>query len=181
MHKQLSKRWMALMLITGMLTLGMMGMAQAQSADGPSSLTETYQSWRVNCVMPAAIEGQAAPTRICEMMQELRQQNNGQRLLTMALQPAQEGASLTILAPFGLLLSEGVKITVAGEAVAQGGFRTCLPGGCVSIISLTQGALDTFSAGDTATITMLGTNGQEIALAVSLAGFAAAWNRLNGI
>ena len=77
--------------------------------------------------------------------------------------------------------AEGVKITVAGEAVAQGGFRTCLPGGCVSIIRLTQEALDTFSTGETATITMIGTNGQEIALAVSLAGFAAAWNRLNQI
>jgi len=181
MHKQFSKRLMSLVLVTGMLTLTMMDMGQAQTAQSPTSLTETYKSWIVRCVTPTAIEGQKAPARICEMVQELHQKKSGQRLLAMALQPNAKGASLTFIAPFGLLLSKGVKVAVDGSAVTQGGFRTCLPRGCVSVINLAQDALDTFTAGEIATITMQNTKGQEISLAVSLAGFTAAWSRLKEI
>jgi len=179
MLRHLSKRLTALTLVTGMLTVPMMGVGQAQTAEAPTSLTETYKSWIVRCVTPTAIEGQAAPARICEMVQELNQQKSGQRLLAMALQPTKaEGVTLTFIAPFGLLLSAGLKVAVDGTAVAQGGFRTCLPRGCVSVINLENGTLDKFIAGDTATITMRDTNGREISVTVSLSGFTAAWNRL---
>jgi len=182
MHKQLSKRLTSLVLATGMLTMGMMDMALAQTAQAPTSLTETYESWIVRCVTPPAVEGQKTPARICEMVQKLRQKKSGQRLLAMALQPTKEdGATLTFIAPFGLLLSKGVKVAVDGTAVTQGGFRTCLPRGCVSVINLAQGALDKFTAGNTATITMQNTGGQKISLSLSLAGFPAAWSRLKEI
>jgi len=172
---------MTLALVAGMLTLAMMGMGQAQTAERPTSLTETYKSWVVRCATPTAVEGQEVPARICEMVQELRQKKSGQRLLAMALQRNEKGASLTFIAPFGLLLSAGLKVAVDGAVVAQGGFRTCLPRGCVSAINLAPEALDKFIAGETATITMQNTNGRELSLTLSLAGFTAAWNRLKEI
>jgi len=181
MYKQLNKRLMTLMLITGILMAAMMNMGQAQAVDGPTSLTETYKSWIVRCATPSAGKDQPSPTRICEMAQELRQQKSGQLLLAMALQPDIHGASLTFIAPFGLLLSEGIKVAVDGNTVAQGGFRTCLPRGCVSTINLAQEVLDRFSAGAEATITMRGVKGRKITLTLSLSGFTAAWNRLEKI
>lgn len=176
------KQLIALTLVTGMLTVAMMDAGQAQTANGPTAMTETYKSWTVRCATPTAIKGQAAPARICEMAQELRQKKSGKRLLVMALQPTKgDGASLTFIAPFGLLLSAGIQVAVDGTALTQGGFRTCLPRGCVSVIDLAQGALGKLTTGKTATITMQNTGGQEISLAVSLAGFTAAWNRLKGI
>jgi len=182
MLKQLSVRLIALALVTGLLTTVTLNAGQAQTVETPTSLTETYKNWIVRCVTPTVTEGQAVPDRVCEMVQELRQQKSGQRLLAIALQPTKaEGATLTFIAPFGLLLSAGLKVAVDGSAVAQGEFRTCLPRGCVSVINLAQVALNKFIAGDTATITMQGTNGRDISLAVSLSGFTAALNRLKDI
>jgi len=168
MLKQLCVKLMALTLVTGMLTTAMINAGQAQTAETPTSLTETYKNWTMRCVTPTVIKGQAVPARVCEMVQELRQQKSGQRLLAMALQPTKtKGATLTFMAPFGLLLSAGLKVAVDGSVVAQGGFRTCLPRGCVSVINLAQVALNKFIAGDTATITMQGTNGEGVQNSVS--------------
>jgi invasion protein IalB len=181
MYKQLSKGLMALTLMTGTLTMGPSDMAQAQTSEGLTSLTETYRDWIVRCVPPQAAEGQAAPGRFCEMTQELRHQESGQRVLAAALQPGETGASLTLVAPFGLLLSKGIKIAVDGAATAEAEFRTCLPGGCVSVIGMDQVSLDKFMAGEAATVTMRDTSDQEITLNISLAGFTSAWNRLKDL
>ena len=178
MYTKLIKGLLALTLVTGILTMGTTTMAQAQTSEGPSSLTETYGDWIVRCVTPQAAEGQAAPARVCEMTQELQQQESGQRVLAVALQTADEAASLTIVAPFGLLLDEGLKVTVDDAPVIEGRFRTCLPGGCLSVMALDQVGLDKLAAGNSATITMRDTTEQDLALTVSLAGFTAAWNRL---
>ena len=161
--------------------MGTVDMAQAQATDGPSSLTETYGDWIVRCVTPQAVEGQAAPARVCEMTQELRQRESNQRVLAVALQSTDAGASLTLVAPFGLLLDAGLKVAVDEAALTEGRFKTCLPGGCVSVIELAVNGLDKFAAGDTATVTLRDTSNQDIALNVSLAGFTAAWNRLKGL
>jgi len=181
MYKHLTRRLMILMLVAGALSIGMMNIARAQTVKGPTALSETYKSWTVRCATPAATKKQAAPVRVCEMALVLSQKKSGQRLLTMALQPDKQGASVTLITPFGLLLSQGVNVAVDGNPVAKGAFRTCLPRGCVSIIKLAKGAVKKLIAGDTAIITMKTTNGQDFALKIPLAGFAAAWNRLNEI
>lgn len=181
MYTKLIKSLLALTLVTGMLTMGTVDMTQAQTTEGPSSLTETYGDWVVRCVAPQAVEGQAAPTQVCEMTQELRQADSGQRVLAVALQSTEAGASLTLVAPFGLLLEAGLQVAVDEEAVTEGRFRTCLPGGCLSVIDLTTDVLDKFAAGNAATVTMRDTSEQDLSLSVSLAGFTAAWNRLKAL
>lgn len=158
-------------------------MTLAQTADvSPTSLTETYGQWVVRCVTPAAAEGAEPTTQICEMSQELRQRETNQRVLAVSLQQRkEEGASLTIVAPFGLLLSEGVKIEVGEVKLLNAAFRTCLSAGCVAVADLAQADIDVLAAGETATVLMADTNNQELRINVSLTGFTAAWNRLKGM
>lgn len=156
-------------------------MAQAQeTVEGPSSVQETYQAWVVSCATPQATEAAPAPARACEMRQELRQADGNQRVLTVALQPQVEGtgATVTMVAPFGLLLSQPITIDVAETRVLDVPFRTCLPAGCIATASLAQTGVDQLVAGAEAVVGMTSTDGQALTLTVSLAGFTAAWNRL---
>lgn len=155
-------------------------MAQAQGAEDPSMVQETYRDWVVNCVTPQATEAAPAPVRVCEVRQELRQTEGNQLVLSVALQPQLDsaGASLTLVAPFGLLLSQPITIDVADTRVADVPFRTCLPQGCIATASIDQAAVDRMAAGAEAVVQMTTTDGQVLSLQVSLAGFIGAWDRL---
>lgn len=154
----------------------------AQTAtETPSSLTETYGDWVVRCVSPVAPEGQPAPARVCEMTQELQQQNTGQRVLAVSVQKTESATRLTVVAPFGLLLSEGVKVSVADVALVSADFKTCLPAGCIAVSDLDEAALTALAAGDQAVVAMVGTDTQPVNINVSLKGFTTAWNRLKGL
>ena len=132
----------------------------------------------MSCVTPQASENEPA-TSVCEIGQELLQADTNQRILAIGLRPqADRDSILTIVAPFGLRLSEGVNIEVAEELVANVPFQTCLPGGCVATTSLEQSGVDRLAAGAEAQITMLTNTEQPMSVTISLSGFTAAWNRL---
>lgn len=157
---------------------GQPSMAQAQPAtESPSAMQETYRDWMVNCVTPEPAEGQTA-TRQCETSQELSQTEGSQRVLRVALQSAPEGATLTLVTPFGLLISEPVTIDIAQSSMAEVPFRTCLPAGCIATSPIDQATVEQMEAGGEATVSMTSTNGQTLSVAVSLAGFSSAWARL---
>ena len=160
------------------LTLGS-GETMAQTVnEAPTSLTETYGDWVVRCVSPEAAEGQPASGRVCEMTQELQQQQTGQRVLALSVQKAESSGRLTVVAPFGLLLSEGVKLSVGEMPLVALGFTTCLQAGCIAVSNLEAAAIDTLAAGDQVVVEMTDTNDQPLKLNVSLRGFTAAWNKL---
>jgi invasion protein IalB len=139
----------------------------------PDTLQETYRDWVVRC------EIGADAARICDMSQDLSQTQTGQRVLSVALRRGTDGAAaLTVIAPFGLRLADGVAIDVDGADLVAIPFRTCLPLGCVATTALDAAAIDSLSAGTAAEVTLVSDNGEVLPLAVSLAGFANAWARL---
>jgi len=166
------------------LTLGALSqMVSSQTTvAAPSSLSETYGQWIVRCATPEVGEGAAPAVQLCEMAQDLYQRDSGQRILAISLQPGTgEGASLTLITPFGLLLSEGITIEVDEAVLLQTGFRTCLPAGCVAVAELDQANVDALAIGQNATVIMTSTNTQQLSITVSLDGFTSAWNRLKDI
>jgi invasion protein IalB len=167
--------------LAGGLGAGMApGTARAQADEGPSSVQETYRDWVVNCVTPQATEAMPAPERVCEMRQELRQAEGNQLVLATALQPNVEGsdATLTFVAPFGLLLSAPIGVDVGETRVAEVPYRTCLPRGCIALTALDETVIDALAAGAEAQVSLTATEGQTLGVVVSLSGFTAAWNRL---
>jgi invasion protein IalB len=169
-----------------LMTTALSGPLQAQeaNAEAPTSLTETYRDWVVRCATAPPVEGQTASVRICEMTQELRQQDSGQRVLALSVIQAADStdtASLTLVSPFGLLLSAGIQIEVTEAPLLDMAFRTCLPAGCIALSDLTADQIKVLAAGETATVVLTDTNDQTLRLDVSLAGFTAAWNRLKDL
>jgi invasion protein IalB len=157
------------------------GPAVAQEATttdtGPSTLSETYESWTVQCAK-TAINGQ--PTRNCQMSQELLQPESRQRVLLFAIAPKQgEGATkATLVMPFGLLLSEGLRIEAADKELLRGTFRTCMPGGCISEVDLSDDLVKQMQGLEKLTVVMTANDGQVARTDVSLSGFSAAYRRL---
>lgn len=154
------------------------GAATAQDASGPDSLTEAYKDWSVICR-----KADGAERRSCEMTQQLRRNEGGQRVFRIAVQPGTEdgGSTIVMVAPFGLLLSEGVRLSIGETALASGGFTTCLPMGCIARAEVDAAAIARMKAGEEMTARMQTTTGQAVALSLSLSGFTAAWERLNAL
>ena len=166
--------------LLGLATTGGNFTAKAQEAEAvaPTSLVETYSDWIVRCVA-------TDNTRVCEMTQELRQQDGGQRVLAASLRPGadgSDGANLTVIAPFGLNLSEGLQISITEEAnLLSMGFLTCLPVGCVATQEINADQLSALKDGETVSVRMTNTDAQQINVSLSLAGFTDAWNRLSNL
>lgn len=141
----------------------------------PSALSETYDAWTVQC----ANQQQGEKTqRVCQMSQELLQQDTRQRVLTFAVGVADKNAKATLILPFGLLLADGVRVNIGEEEVLRGAYRTCLPAGCVAEIDLPAETIKKLEAAEAASILMTANSGQPVKTDVSLRGFAAAYQRL---
>lgn len=177
-------KWsVAILGLAGAIFIGQpIGSAMAQgAAEGPSVVQETYRDWVVSCVTPEATEASPAPARVCEMRQELRQAEGNQLVLAVALQPQLDsaGASVTLVVPFGLLLSQSITIDLADVRMAEVPYLTCLPRGCIAAVDFETVMIDQMSAGTEAVVGMTGADGQVLSVTVSLAGFNAGWNRLS--
>lgn len=162
--------------LTGVLS--MTGAAAQTASEAPDLVQETYRDWVVRCETPQLDDGTSGE-QVCEMAQELSQTDSGQLVLRVALQAMADGtAALTLITPFGLRLSEGVAIGVAAQRVAEIGFRTCLPKGCIATGVLDATAIAPLKAGETAQVIMAADAGNNLSLSVTLNGFTGAWARL---
>jgi invasion protein IalB len=154
-------------------------MAQGETEmQGPTSLSETYDAWTVQC----ANQQQGDTTqRVCQMLQELLQQETRQRVLTFAIGKTDAGSKATLILPFGLLLSEGIRVQIAEEEILRGAFQTCLPAGCLVEVDLPDETIQKLEAAPTATVLMTANSGQEVKTDISLKGFKSAYQRLTNL
>ncbi len=154
------------------------GATLAQS-EGPDSLRESFRDWSVNCeTIPA--EGQVnSAGRVCEMMQRIDHQESGQRVLAFSLRINDEGTPVAVLiAPFGLRLSEGLRIRIGEEQVAHLAFDTCLPEGCLVIAPMDDELIAAMQSGTEGAVVMVSRQGEAVGVPISLMGFTAGLARL---
>ena len=150
------------------IALGTTGFAQ------PDQLSETWRDWRVICQTTAAENTESQ--RVCKMVQELRQQENGQRVLAISLRRSATNiqAEMTLVVPFGLDVRAEIIITVGEENVARIPFETCLPQGWVAGGTLAEAGLDAMRRGETALVRLPLGGESAMDVPVSLMGFTAA-------
>lgn len=180
---RLNKSNVAAVLLSVIL-IGESSIANAEQAQvvAPSRVVETYSDWVVQCI--ATDEDTAS--RVCEITQELREQKSGQRILAAFLRPVIEGnkdsASLTVIAPFGLQLSAGLRLSITEDVpLFNMGFQTCLPAGCIAIKDIGSEQVEALKAGKMAVVSVVDMGGQNININLSLTGFTAAWKRLKSL
>lgn len=165
----------------GFALMGGAAMAQDTVGAPPDRLQETYRDWMVRCATVTEAAGGAAG-RICELSQELFEAESGQRVLSAVVRRDVDGAAaLSLIAPFGLRLADGVGLVVDGSVLARIPFRTCLPQGCIATATLDAEALAGIAAATTAEVELVTDGGAALTLSLSLAGFTDGWGRLGAL
>jgi invasion protein IalB len=76
------------------------------------------------------------------------------------------------------LLSEGLRIEAADSELLRGTFRTCMPGGCISEVELSDDLVKQLQGAEKVTVVMTANDGQVVRTDVSFQGFSAAYRRL---
>lgn len=144
---------------------------------GASALSETHGDWTLVC-------GLEEDARVCVLTQSLASGSSGQRVLTVELEPAAEGAIAgSLMLPFGLLLADGVRTQVdavtIGDTIA---FSACYDNGCLADFTLDAPAADLLRRGGS--LRLLATvadSGENVTLTVSLAGVSSALDRARAL
>lgn len=143
------------------------------AAGGPSSLSEIYEDWRVACVASAEKKQQCA-------FSQGQVSQNGQRVLTVELTPADDGGLKGILVmPFGLNLDKGVTFSVDDTPPGKPSrFRTCLPGGCIVRLTFTAATTAALKKGTALKLGAFASDTEkDVAFSISLKGFNQALER----
>jgi invasion protein IalB len=140
---------------------------------GATSLRETYDDWIVACAVQQSV-------KTCVMQQELRQQQNNQRVLAVELRPSAAGAEGTMVLPFGLALAKGAILQIDdGAASAPFPIRTCLPAGCIAPLNFDAKTLAALRKGTAFKVKVSPDGGgQDTQWSVSLKGFGTAFDRV---
>lgn len=147
--------------------------------DSLSTPEQSYQDWDVICGFGAEIEG-AATQQFCEMRQIVRADDPSQPMIPVALQ-MQDGGSeaiLSLVVPFGLLVSEPLTVDLAEMRLLELDILTCLPRGCIATGPISHEIAAQMASHDMAAITMMMGDGAALNATISLGGFVDAWNRI---
>lgn len=177
----MTKRPTLLSVLSGALLLALALPAAAQET-GPDSLRENFRDWAVNCETTPAEAANNPGARVCEMVQQIDHQESGQRVLAFSLRINDAGQPIAVLvAPFGLRLSEGLRVRVGEQQVAQIGFDTCLPEGCLGIAPMDAGQITAMQGGSEGSVVMVSRQGEAVAVPISLMGFTAGLERLRAL
>lgn len=141
---------------------------------GASSIQETYGAWTVSCRLA---EGRKA----CTFSQVRGSQETGQRSFAIELRPPADGKTDGVLVlPFGLSLSDGVKLALDEKPLGQSvPFSTCVPDGCLAPVSFPTVATDAIKTAKVLTITATPASGTEaLTFSIALDGFTSAFARI---
>lgn len=156
--------------------------AFAAAAPAPSAFSATYGKWTVRCAAETTDDG--ADVRRCAMDQRFlwRDERSGEsrQLLTVTLTVGKDGGmEATVVAPFGLLLAEGLRLRADSAPGTVLAFHTCLPGGCIARGVINARAVAAFRKGKLLHVEAEpAAGGEPFRLEGSLTGFSAAGARL---
>jgi invasion protein IalB len=140
-------------------------MPSASLIDAAPALPEIrpHGDWRVTCAANACT---AAPATQVPPLQITIARDTG-------------GEVLVLRAPLGLLLGEGVEVTVDGRTLGRLAFLTCEADGCIAPIRLDGTVRSALRGGRDLTLTVTPRDGTALVARYSLIGFIAATGDLN--
>jgi invasion protein IalB len=144
-----------------------------QLPNGASSISEIYGNWAADCRL---VEKQ----KQCRLLQIQNNSQTNQRVFEVELQMAGDRKlEGTILMPFGLKLDSGVVLRLDDKDLGRGlRFLTCVPVGCLLLVSFPTIAIDAMKKGKMLTVASLNLSDEIITFNVSLDGFAEALARI---
>lgn len=145
----------------------------AASSPVPQPVAEIFEKWRVQCVQDAQSR------QLCRAEQLIVGPDGVPQLAIYASPPlAGRVAQGMIVPPWGVLIDRGLTMQVDARPRFTAPIVSCQATGCWSEFSLDDALLGQMRQGTALQVTMIAANGQPVVVAVPLAGFAAAYDRL---
>lgn len=140
-------------------------------ASGASSISETHGDWTMIC----GVQGK----KVCVITQTLGDSQSGQRIVTVEFEAAGTGVEGTLMMPYGLRLSEGVRTQIGGVTVGKtADFSSCYDRGCVASFSMDSEVTNLLKRGQELNlIAIADDSGENVQVKASLAGFTSALAR----
>jgi invasion protein IalB len=147
--------------------------AAPPTAPVPQPVAELFEKWRVQCVQDAQSRQR------CRADQVVVSQNGVPQLAIYATPPlAGRAAQALIVPPWGILIERGLSLQIDARPRFTAPIVSCQPSGCWAEIPLDDALLGVMRQGTTLQVAMVGANGDPVTVAIPLAGFAAAYDRL---
>lgn len=136
--------------------------------------TEQVQDWEVRC--PQAPSGQAN----CTMTQLVNNPDSNQPLMRVIMAYPQEldTAAMVFMLPLGTRLAPGLQLSVDGGEPIQFPYQVCFEQGCRADLPVRPELLQQLRSGSTATVSLIGPQGNRLDLDISLMGFTDANQRI---
>lgn len=142
--------------------------------NGADSLKESYGDWAVECNI-------VETWKKCSIGQFQYDQQQHAIMFSIEILPPENGDYRgSVRMPFGLKLSDGIRLKLDKQAVEQrGSFATCLLNGCLVPLIFSGSSIEAMKTGKTVVVSATAfSGGQSPTFNVSLKGFAAAIERL---
>lgn len=147
--------------------------AAAPAAPVPQPVAELFEKWRVQCVQDAQSRQR------CRADQVVVGDNGVPQLAIYATPPlAGRAAQAMIVPPWGILVDRGLGLQIDARPRFTVPIVSCQPSGCWGEFPLDDALLGVMRQGTTLQVAMVGANGEPVTVAIPLAGFAAAYDRL---
>lgn len=143
---------------------GVNGTKSAIAAETEGGDGKPVEPWTVRC--------QEEP-KYCEIVQRLVMKESGQRFAEIAIgyPPSEKTARGVMILPLGVLLEDGVKMTIDDGKPYKFNFRYCSADGCVAVVTLNDKVVGQLKKGNQAVLQFKNLKGQNINLPITLKGF----------
>jgi len=145
-----------------------------EQAEAPNITVEEIGDWQLRCEVESGN---------CFMYQ-LANDQQGNPVVEMNIvnlpEDADAGAGVTVVAPLGALLTEGLVVQIDSNPAKQYAFNWCTRTGCFSRFGLTNDDIAWMKRGATARMRIVSVSAadQPVLLDLSLTGFTAAFTKL---
>ena len=124
-----------------------------------------FQGWRLTCP-PRTTKGAN-----CVMQQGLARKGTGQVLAELNIAPNKDkGDMLTVVAPLGVFILPGIKVSAGNSGEKTAPFKTCLQMGCVASLPIDAGLATAMSQAKGIQVTVVA-DGKPVPLNFSLTGY----------
>ena len=166
-------RWtysIAAALLLALSTAAQAQQASEQAATQPSGRT-TFGDWAKQC--------EAAPgvAERCYLIETVKANDKPVMVVIVAYSPKRERVAAMIDVPLGMHIPTGLEVRANGTT-KKVDFEQCLPTGCRAMLPIDDALLAALKSGAPAAIAGRGSNGANIELPISTAGFKEAFGAL---
>ncbi|HKD23720.1 MAG TPA: invasion associated locus B family protein [Rhizomicrobium sp.] len=128
-----------------------------------------FQGWRLNCPPRTTKDG------ICVLQQALARKGSNQVVAEINVAPKDQKSlntdMLTVVAPLGVFVIPGIKVTVGSGPDKTIAYKTCLPAGCIATTPIDAGMATALSQNTGIVVTVMTADGKSVPLNFSLQGY----------